>query len=272
MVEDLKSMQVEKAELKVSRILRPGRNAGVPMILVVLSAVAIAAMILTPSVAASPLTMTPRTETAPYSGTPATVRQTTTSDCGSASLSHGPKFTLATGVGHVLLNVSATSSASCRLPEFPSEAELIGLFGFSTLNFSLAAGVHTVKAVWALHWTVDLRASGAGSNPGNLTTAALIEVYFAVYDATTNSLVNSSDWEKTFDRTGDASFHSVGSQNVTVSVNQTFNATHVYQLLTAIEFGAGAEIAEGATSGQVSAGINLATNGNGATLLALKGM
>jgi hypothetical protein len=272
MIERLAPRQVQKSELNVRRISRPRRLAGIPIALVVVCAVAIASMILAPSVAASPLSTNSRTVTAPYSGTPTSVKDITTSDCGSISLTHGPRFTLSSGVGHVQVNASATSAPSCRSPAFPSVAEVVGLLGFTTLNFSLAAGTHTVKSVWDLHWTVDLKASGAGPNPGNLQTGAVIEVYLAVYDATENGIVSSNDWDKIVNRTGDASVHFVGNQNVTVSVNQTFNASHVYDFLAAIEFGALAEIVQGATGGQVSAAINLATNGNGATLLALKGV
>lgn len=272
MIEHWGPKQFSKPVQSSIRFTGPRRRAGLPASIVVGFAATLAIMILAPSVGASSAGATPTTLTAPYSGTPVKVQELITYDCGSVSQTHGPKFDLTSGVAQVLANASVTSAASCRSPLLPSAAEVVGLIGFTTLNFTLSTGTHTVKADWDLHWTVDLKASRPAGNPSNLQTAAVIEAYIEVYDMTTKSEVNSNEWSKEVNRTGDASVHFVGSKQLNLSVSQTYNATHVYAFLAAIEYEAIAEVAQGAPSGQASATINMATDGNGATLLSLKGV
>jgi len=154
----------------------------------------------------------------------------------------------------------------------PSLAEAVGYFGLSSSNFTLGSGVHKLKAVWDLHWTVDLKATGAGSHSPTLQTLALVEVIVQLFDVTADAGGNANMWTKTMNRTGATSVHFVGNQQVTVTVNSTFNATHVYQFFTVLEFADAAVVGPGSTTGQASAAINFATGGNGATLVAIKGL
>jgi hypothetical protein len=262
--------------LNVERPL--GRHSGLrgraapPAGLLVGCVVLLALLMISPAVAASSTSRATKSDTAPYTGVPLVLRQLTTSECGSVTLTHGPKFDLTTGVGRTQANASATSAANCRSLALPTIGEAVGYFGLMTPNFTLGGGSHTLKAVWDLHWTVDLKASGAGSTPANLQTLAMVEVVIQIYDVTAGNGLGGNEWTKTVNRTGDTSTHFVGNQQITVSENFPFNGTHVYQFLTAVEFEDAALVAAGATSGQASATLNFATNGNAATLVSIKGL
>jgi hypothetical protein len=248
------------------------RRAEVPAALVAGCAVVLAMFMLVPSVAASGTATHSTTAKAPYSGTRVTIKEIITSACGSASLSHGPTFNLNSGVGRVQANASATSATSCSLPELESLGEAVGAIGLTTANFSLSKGTHTIKVVWDLHWVATLKATGAGHVPSNLVTAVEVEAVVEIWDVTTGSYVNSNLWLKETNRTGDASVHIVGNRSVTESVSATFNASHVYQVLTAVEIVAAAGVAEGATAGQASASLNMASGGNKAQLVEIQGL
>jgi hypothetical protein len=226
-------------------------------------------ILLVPSVSANPLPPAAHTISAPFTGTPLTIRDAVSEDCGEAAFSHGPNFDLASGVGRVLVTATANTSASCNTPAIPNEAVATGWFGFSTLNFTASTGSHKVKVTWDLHWTIDLTASGAGSHRANLQTGAEIQVVMDIFDATRDIGVAAQEWTHEVNRTGDTFVHSVGSRNVTVAVNLTFNATHEYTVQTVIVFTALTEIAQWATTGQNSASVNFATGGNKATLVSI---
>jgi hypothetical protein len=226
----------------------------------------IVVMFLVPTVTAAAPTTSTKTYTAPFTGSPLTFRDLISEACGTASLTHGPAFNFSSGVGRVQANTSATSAPSCRSPVIESVGEAAGWFGLTTVNFTHISGVHKLRAVWDLHWTTELKASGAGSHPGNLQTGVAIEVIVEIVDLTKNNAVADHEWEKVLNRTGDTSVVSVGNQMQSLSVNGTFNASHVYAFLTVVEFTALSSVVQGATSGQARASLNFATSGNKATL------
>jgi hypothetical protein len=226
-------------------------------------------MLLAPSIAAAPLPAARPTLRAPFSGTPLTLRDTIAEDCGTATLSHGPRMSLSSGVGRAEATTSANTSSTCSWPLIPNEGAAVGWFGLSTPNFTASSGSHKIKVAWDLQWTVDLKASGAGANPGSIQTATVIEVEVEVVDVTKGNGVAVQEWEHEINRTGDASVHSVESRNLTLDVTWSFNATHVYTILTVVQFTAVSEVSQGTSSGQASALINLATGGNKATLVSI---
>jgi hypothetical protein len=226
-------------------------------------------LLLAPTVSATPVDPAPKLLTAPYTGTPLTVQEVITADCGTVHLSHGPAFNLASGVGRVEANASANTSSSCTYPVLPNEAVVTGFIGLASANQSGISGFHKVKATWDLKWTVNLKASGSGGNPGNLQTVTLVEVELEIVDVTADNGVAEQDWSLMINRTGDTSIHQVVDKNVTMAVNYTFNRTHVYSVLTVVEYASGVEIVEGAATGRVSASLNMATDGNKATLVSI---
>jgi hypothetical protein len=226
-------------------------------------------MLLAPAVSAGSPGGSAKTLSAPFAGSPLSIRDTIAEGCGNAVLSHGPTFSFSTGVGRVDAVSSANTSPACSSPVVANEGEAAGWFGLSTPNFTASSGLHKVMATWDLHWTVDLSASGAGANPGNLQTGGGIRVDLVIYDVTQHNGVADQEWTKVVNRTGDTSVHSIQSKTLTVSVNWTFNATHVYSILTVVQFVALSEIAAGASGGHATASLNLATGGNKAILVSV---
>jgi hypothetical protein len=226
-------------------------------------------MLLVPSVSAAGPSSSSKVYAAPFSGAPLLQRVVISQACGSAALSHGPTFNLSSGVGRIEAVAGSNSSVSCRTTVLPSEGEASGFLGWVTPNFTSVAGSHSVKAVWDLHWSIDISAKGAGSHPANVGTAAEIVVEVEILDIANNYDVGDHEWTKVVNRTGDASVHSVGSQTLNLSAAGVFNSTRVYEVITAVQVIAVGLVTAGATSGQCSVSVNLATNGNKATLVSV---
>jgi hypothetical protein len=259
-----------------SREMGRGEGAGVvrrlPVAALAGLMVLVSVTLLTPSVAAGSVGATPKIESAPFSGTPLALRELFSEGCGTATLPHGPTFDFGSGVGRGEANATANSSSACSTPVISNIGEAVSWFGLSTLNFTKSTGLHTIKATWDLQWTVSLHASQAGSSTGGFQTACVLGVLVEIFDVTTDNGVGSNEWSKVVNRTGDTSLNVVSTKSLTLGLNYTFNGSDVYTFQTVVEYEAAVETAQGATTGQGSASINLATGGDKATLVSITGV
>jgi hypothetical protein len=226
-------------------------------------------MLFAPSAAAGPVPSVVHVYSAPYSGTPITIRTTEVVDCGTATFTQNPSFYLAPGVGRAAVNATVSTSASCGSPALPNAGQIEAAFGLSTLNFTASNGPHTITTVWNLTWNTQLHASGAGSHPGNILTAAVVEVLVQLVDLTTGGGAAPTPWTSILNTTGNANINFHGSKVVTSTINTNLTKGDVYAFLTVVEFSTVAEILAGANTGHASASINMATGGNKATLVSI---
>src|SRR5580658_7581028 len=111
--------ELNLASTRNPNLVRRGNLGGshrLPVSLVGVGVLFTCLMLMAPTVSANSLNSPTVTLTSPYSGTPLTIRETVAENCGTGSLTHGPAFNFASGVGRVQANTSSNTSASCASP------------------------------------------------------------------------------------------------------------------------------------------------------------
>ena len=199
----------------------------------------------------------------PYTGTTSAVLFGVVSGCGaSGGYPVFPGFNLTTG------NATSTQKAASKSCGGAStSSSFAAIISFETLAFTTTAGLHHIKAVWTLRYTVSLAAT-PGPTGQSASASYSVQLSLYLYDRTngTTFFQNHTVIVSSAITTG-AYTHVFAGLKKTVYLNATLVAGHSYQIQAEISASAATSVsALGSTS---SAMLNMGSAGKAGTMTSL---
>lgn len=197
------------------------------------------------------------------------IAQTPDSPCTHALIQVRPSLALTTGFGTLEARASAVSCGGAGLGNY-SYAEA----GFGVASMAFPANVSAtqhVEAKWRVVYGAAIDVQGTNATLNGLASYS-IEVSTYLYDATTATLwgANTTILAAGSVGYGNGSSHIVsGVAQATTSANLPLIAGHVYHVVTYLIVWLTA-VAAGGAGDRSAVVVDLASNGNGATLFALR--
>jgi hypothetical protein len=255
------------ADDRTSRVPRGRLSAPLVGSGLALAAIVVAAiLVLTPLTQAAQSTSSV-TSVKPFVGKVTTARSLAYLGCGTtAKITKLPKFSLKTGV-EVL--AEKTTAKPCASPLGYNTATTTGDAGMWGKPFTTFAGVHHVVVHWTVRWASTITAH-LGTNQalgqGSASTD-LLAVLYLVDESNGTYLPAANSWGS-YSHTANGTVVTTQSASVTIYLNQTLVASHMYSIATWIYVSSGSYAAS--TGGNTaSATVSLANSGGGTVLTSI---